>query len=196
MKDAKARLRAQLRSHPISVSSSAVCARLLEHPWVLEAETILAYCGVPPEPDLTRLMEELFARGKTVLLPRCEQKGVMTARKISSLSELVPGAFGIPAPPADAEIVPPDRIDLILAPGVAFDRRGGRLGHGMGYYDRFFTEFHGKVMGICSALLPEIPMELHDRRMDAVVTEQNIYYTETEDSLCLAARKSRATTNP
>lgn len=176
MKDAKALLRAQLRRNPRLVSGSAICLQLQNHPWVLEANTILAYSAVPPEPDLTELMEALLLQEKTLLLPRCEPGGVMTARVTESLSDLVPGAFGISAPPETARIVPPGEIDLILAPGMAFDVHGGRLGHGMGYYDRFFTEYHGRVMGICNALLPDIPMEPHDRRMDAVVTEQKIYH--------------------
>lgn len=158
------------------MSGSDICRQLQTHPWVLEAGTILAYSAVPPEPDLSELMETILRQGKTLLLPRCESDGMMTARVVKSLSELVSGAYGIPAPRETARIVSPAEIDLILAPGMAFDIHGGRLGHGMGYYDRFFTEFHGKVMGICNALLPEIPMEPHDRRMDAVVTEQQIYY--------------------
>ena len=176
MKDAKSRLRTQLRRNPRKVSSSAICMQLMRHPWIMEANTVLAYSAVPPEPDLTELIETLLQQRKTVLLPRCEPGGIMTARVIGSLSELVPGAYGISAPPESARILFPGEIDLILAPGMAFDIRGGRLGHGMGYYDRFFAEFHGRVMGICSALLPEIPMEPHDRRMDAVVTEQRIYH--------------------
>ena len=176
MKDAKALLRAQLRRDPRQVSGSAICKLLQNHPWVLEANTILAYSAIPPEPDLTELLEALLHQEKALLLPRCEAGGVMTARVIENLTQLEPGAYGIPAPPETARMVPPGEIDLILAPGMAFDLHGGRLGHGMGYYDRFFTEFHGKVMGICNAMLPEIPMELHDRRMDAVVTEQKIYY--------------------
>jgi 5-formyltetrahydrofolate cyclo-ligase len=108
----------------------------------------------------------------------------MTARKISSLSQLRPGAFGILEPRLDAAVFPASEIDLILVPGLAFDPQGHRLGRGKGYYDRFLPETRGKTMGICSYLVPRVPVEAHDCKMDAVVTEGTIIFCEMEDDSC------------
>jgi 5-formyltetrahydrofolate cyclo-ligase len=144
----------------------------------------MAYVAISPEPVLTQVLEETLQRGKTLLLPKCEEGGTMTARKISSLRQLQPGAFGILEPSLDAEVVPASEIDLILVPGLAFDGQGHRLGRGKGYYDRFLLTFCGKAMGICSYLVPRVPVEPHDCRMDAVVTEKTIILCEMEDNSC------------
>ena len=148
--------------------------RIMEHPWFFGAKTIMAYCATPPEPDITPVLEGILGQGKTLLLPRCEEDGVMTARVIDDLAELKPGAFGILEPPPDSIVFPPEYIDLILVPGLAFDRKCRRLGRGKGYYDRFISG--QRTMGICSCLLPEIPVEEHDKPMDAVMTENEILY--------------------
>lgn len=148
--------------------------RIMEHPWFFGAKTIMAYCAIAPEPDITPVLEEILAQGKTLLLPRCEEDGIMTARLIDDLAALKPGAFGILEPPPDSAVFPPEDIDLILVPGLAFDRRCCRLGRGKGYYDRFISS--QKTMGICGCLLPEIPVEAHDKPMDAVMTENEILY--------------------
>ena len=75
--------------------------------------------------------------------------------------------------------IDPTELDLIVAPGLAFDRRGGRLGYGKGYYDRFLHQIRGDAtkLAVCfeCQLFPEIPVLPHDVRMDLVVTENAIY---------------------
>ena len=138
------------------------------------AKTIMAYCAIAPEPDITPVLEEILGQGKTLLLPRCESDGIMTARVIDDIAALIPGAFGIMEPPEDCPVFPAEDIDLILVPGLAFDRKCHRLGRGKGYYDRFISG--QRTMGICSCLLPEIPVEEHDKTMEAVMTENEILY--------------------
>lgn len=87
---------------------------------------------------------------------------------------LVPDALGIPSPPDFAPAVLPD---VVFTPLLAFDHRGGRLGQGGGHYDRTFAELRGikpvLVVGLAysAQALPEIPMEPHDQRLDAILTE-------------------------
>lgn len=87
------------------------------------------------------------------------------------MSELVPGAYGLMEPDETCEIFDPQKIDLILVPGVAFDRLGHRLGQGAGYYDRFLPGMHAARVGICHdfALLEEVPFQEHDIPMDFVM---------------------------
>lgn len=134
----------------------------------------MAYCAIAPEPDITPVLQEILKQGKTLLLPKCESSGIMTARIINDLAELTPGAFGIKEPPEESTVFPPEEIDLILVPGLAFDRKCHRLGRGKGYYDRFLSG--QRTMGICLCLLPAIPVEEHDKPMDAVMTENEILY--------------------
>ena len=153
---------------------------MLESEWFRQAKTVMAYAAIPPEVKLAPVLEAILAAGKTLILPRCEADGIMTARRIDDLRQLISGAYGIPEPKPDAPVVSAAEIDLVLVPGLAFDRTGRRLGRGKGYYDRFLADFRGKTMGICGQLMPEIPVEQHDITMDAVATEHGIIICRME----------------
>ena len=97
-------------------------------------------------------------------------------RHVASRLELSPGRFGILEPSAEAP-VPSGGWNIIIVPGVAFDRNGGRLGRGRGYYDRFLAQ-HREVFraGVCfdEQVIASVPCESHDLRMDALVTPSEI----------------------
>ena len=97
-------------------------------------------------------------------------------RRVASPDELAPGKFGVLEPASDAP-ESPGNWDLILVPGMAFDRRGGRLGRGRGYYDRFLS-IHRDILrvGICfdEQLVSSVPSEDHDIRMHALITPSAI----------------------
>ena len=99
------------------------------------------------------------------------------AVRISSLDELQPGTLGIPEPVNDRETAGIGSFSLALIPCVSAWKDGRRMGHGVGYYDRFLVDRHCKKFCLCyEALLSEqIPMDAHDIPMDAVVTEREIY---------------------
>ncbi len=89
--------------------------------------------------------------------------------------ELKKGRFGIPEP-AEPVFAAEDELDLILVPGVAFDRVGRRVGHGGGFYDRLLPQYRVSRAGICFDFqcLGAVPAEEHDIRMNWVVTETQI----------------------
>lgn len=182
MTESKARLRRNLK--PDRVEADGFWTQILNHPWFREAGSVMAYSALPGEVDLTTVLQEVLAQGKTLLLPRCGETGLMTARRVLDLADLETGKFGIREPSGDAPVFPVGKIDLILVPGLAFDSRCRRLGRGGGYYDRFLTGCTGKTMGICQILLPEVPVEEHDIKMNAVITADRIFY-ETEVNPCL-----------
>lgn len=184
MTGSKAELRRFAREAEIPVDNDRAVELILNHPWFQTAKTIMAYRAIPPEIDLEPVLEQILKQGKTLLLPRCEGDGTMTARRMDDLAELEPGAYGILEPKPDAPCVMPDEIDLILVPGLAFDEKGGRLGRGKGYYDRFLGKTEAKTIGVCRCLVPRVPVEVHDKRMDAVVTDKNIMICEMEDIPC------------
>ena len=180
MDAAKQALRQQLRAQHSSGDDGALCRNILESPWFQQADTIMAYMAMPSEPDLGPVIGEILARGKTLVLPRCEPGCRLSARRVTSLEGLIPGAFGILEPGPELPKADPGEIDLVLVPGLAFDRTGRRLGQGKGYYDRFLCTCSGRTMGVCRRTLDEIPTEDHDIRMDAVVTEDQVMYCRTE----------------
>ena len=152
-------------------------------------KTVLAYCSVGNEPSTLALIDSLLKSGKKVCLPLCtdlDEEGhrtgafdAMEARVITSFDDLVAGAYGIPEPKADTEIVPPEEIDIVILPCVGCDRQCRRIGHGAGYYDKYLTTVRKDcfTMALCyeEALADELPMEEHDVPVDAVVTEKTVY---------------------
>ena len=112
--------------------------------------------------------------GRRALPVVVDRAGQMMFRRHDAGETLTPDVMGVPAPPNSAQIVTPD---VIFAPVLAFDRRGGRLGQGGGYYDRLIASLraHGPLLVIGLAYagqeLAEVPMEPHDQRLDAILTE-------------------------
>ncbi len=94
---------------------------------------------------------------------------------------LKPGAYGILEPADDSQLVPPEQLNGLFVPLVAFDRKGHRLGSGKGFYDRYLQGFNATTIGVafeCQRHNQDLPVEAHDRRLDFVVTEQQILRVE------------------
>ena len=165
-------------------SDDALFARFLALPQVAAADTLLLYHGMGTEPDTARLLPALRAMGKRVCLPRCLPGQGLEARLVGPDSALVPHPFGMLEPGADCPPVERDRIDLILVPGLAFDRSGGRLGRGGGYYDRFLAGYPGFTAALCrrALLLDRVPRAGHDLGVDLVVAEDGLYGPSAPDT--------------
>ena len=120
--------------------------------------------------------------GKKVFVPIVDDSDKeLTISELPSLGiNLVKGAFGIPTPSEkDRAIVSPDIIDLAVVPGLAFTRKGDRLGRGKGYYDRLLARFpsHAMKVGVAFGfqVLDFIPIAHHDIGMDVVLSESEIF---------------------
>lgn len=158
------------------------------------ASLVAAYYPMPGEPDLLPLLEAALAEGRRLALPRVEGTDLVfrlvpQPGPAGGLLCLRPGTYGISEPAADLpRLILKDFRGpgvLVLVPGLAFDRRGGRLGRGKGFYDRFLRTAAGDAAGACRGpailgvcfslqLLDDVPMGTEDRRVDAVVTEEGI----------------------
>ena len=143
------------------------------------------YYAQGSELDPTPLAERLVAAGAKVALPVARSRdGRLQFRLWTPGETLIPDVVGVPAPPEAAPVVTPD---LVVAPLLAFDRRGGRLGQGGGHYDRTIANLRAAgpvlVVGLAYAgqELDEIPMEPHDQRLDAILTETG-YQALAKDS--------------
>lgn len=134
---------------------------------------VLAFVGRSDEVDTEPLLEALIARDGSVALPRVVGE-TLVLHRVRSL-ELPVGFYGLREPDASAEVVGPEALSGVVVPGLAFDAAGNRLGRGKGYYDRLLTGLPAGVPTVGLTLerwlVPEVPMEGHDRRVDRVVTE-------------------------
>ena len=185
LREAFAARRRALSPDAVAASGRAVCDRLRRLPEWGAARTVLLYMPVHNEIDVRPLLDDLFARGARALLPRCRpgEPGIMDLACPLHPEHLVPGAYGILEP--DPVACPSEHdacADLIVVPGLAFDRRGYRLGFGGGYYDRLLSRQTGQTaltVGAAYAfqVLEALPTEPWDRRVRAICTENEYFET-------------------
>lgn len=143
------------------------------------ATAVMIYHSKGSELSTVELINGMLADGKRVLLPYCIPSsfeiGIAEIKDLQT--DCIPGEFNIPEPAHSLrkKFLRSD-LDLIVCPGVAFDRYGSRLGNGKGYFDRFVTELRGKIPLFalafdCQIVPDSLPFEYHDVPMDQVVTE-------------------------
>ena len=147
-------------------------------PW-LEARTVCAFNALSSEPDLLTPWPSC----KKIILPRVAASG-LSLHLVETPAELVEGSFGILEPCMNAPLAE-EQADLILIPGLAFDRTGVRLGRGGGYYDRLLAGFHGVRVGVCveELVFERIPAQAHDLTMDFLMTPGGIISCATQNRL-------------
>lgn len=192
-REAKAAVRRQVREMMGRISpaelaerSKKACERVRGSAYFACARTVLLYAPLPGELDVSTLIQDCLTEGRTVALPRVDWEQVtMAPAKIDSFPEgLVETKFGVREPGPRAGAVDISELDLVVVPGIAFDLRGGRLGRGAGFYDRFLASPGLKSITIGVALDAQVVMELPmrgagvgpcpDARMDAVLTESRV----------------------
>ena len=155
--------------------SVAICRRAAGLPAYRAARTVHAYVGVASEVRTLPLLEDAWRAGKRVVCPRIAIDGRLEGRQIHSPEDLVVGPRGLMEPDTETtSLVPADQIDLVLVPGVGFDRRGGRLGFGGGYYDRFLSTTGALRVGLAFSLqiVDGIPQGPEDEPVHWIVTER------------------------
>ena len=178
----KAALRRQMKQQRAELSDGerrhageSCAAQLRQLPEFVRCDLLLAYMSHGAELPTAGMIEEALEKGMRVAVPRVTGPGTMEFYEIYSLSECVPGAYGIPEPAGVGErLVHPEEFEsaAALLPGLAFTKDGARLGYGGGYYDRYFSE-HRKAYRIGLtygfALVEHLPCEPHDIRADVVL---------------------------
>lgn len=156
--------------------SRRIADRVLGLPEVLEAGTIMVFWSFGSEVETAPLIERLREAGARVALPRVEDREVVAVAH-SPGGAMAPSRFG-GMEPTGADVLEPDQVDLVIAPGVAFDRQGGRVGYGGGFYDRFLGRVRAGVPAIAVAfavqLVDRVPEGPMDRRVDVIVTEDEV----------------------
>jgi 5-formyltetrahydrofolate cyclo-ligase len=148
-----------------------------------KAKIILFYLAKGSEVRTHEAIREALARGKRVALPRVEGMELLLGEIKDINKEVQKGHFGILEPSEQCfKEVLPDALDLIILPGIIFDSRGGRVGYGKGYYDRFLKKISHKVPVVGLAyhfqIVDGLPHQEHDIRVCKVITEKRIIVTE------------------
>ncbi len=156
--------------------SERIRLRLERHPLWRQCQAPCLFVGCKPgEVETDRLIEDALASGRKVFVPVVIPGSPLLATvEIDSLERLVPGPFGLRQPPAAGPVRAEPAWDLAVVPGVAFDRRGNRIGFGKGYYDRLLAAHPTPRIALAFGfqLLPGGLAPLpHDIPMDLIVTE-------------------------
>ncbi len=191
MREVRAKIFADPREH--ARRSLMIQRRIMAEPAWARSGSILLYAAFRDEADTSFLLEQAWLQGKTVALPRCRPGSTQGASARGEMDfficrgwpDLAFSALGIPEP---SPRLPLWRASgepaLMLAPGLAFDRRGGRLGYGGGFYDRWLEQ-DGRAgagmpltlgMAFSSQIVDEVPRGAWDRLVRGICTEQEILW--------------------
>jgi 5-formyltetrahydrofolate cyclo-ligase len=195
----KAQLRQELQKCLVGISdelrkekSRKACRNLVSTPEFQNASTIMMYLSLPHELDASEAILCAWQSGKTVVVPKVSwQQRHMIPVQINSLetgfsaevSGLRNPIMGLPVPFED--------IDLVVAPGLGFDRRGNRLGRGGSFYDRFFTnkDLRARKCGFAFSeqVLESVPVTEHDVPVNFLVTDAEVLYFDSAGASAVKA---------
>jgi 5-formyltetrahydrofolate cyclo-ligase len=163
--------------------SQAIAARLAALDAFARARVVALYAPTGAEVDTAPIATLALAAGKRVAYPRIVEGARALVFAACDAAALVPGVLGTRAPPAELACATVDELDLVVVPGVAFDAEGRRLGRGGGYYDATLALLpRGAArLGVAFEIqvVPAVPEEPHDVRLDGVVTEARVLFPLT-----------------
>jgi 5-formyltetrahydrofolate cyclo-ligase len=173
----------ELPGSEIAEKTRAIEDRLFEFANFLEAKIALLYVNGNYEVKTENIIKRAYNYHKIVVLPAFDpERFEMMPMKVDQFpKELIPGPRGVLEPdPSQCKIVPLDRVDIAIIPGLAFDEKGGRLGSGKGYYDRLIPKLAITTRKVALTLeeqiVPQVPMESHDKHVDIIITDKRIIY--------------------
>ena len=140
------------------------------------ADTILLYYPHKKEVNTIPIIEKLIKLKKTVLLPKVEKDNILPII-ISNISNLKVGFAGIKEP--EGFTFPKEKIDIVVVPAIAYDKRGYRLGYGKGFYDRFLKDFQNLKIGLAYdfQVVDKLPNDTFDIPVDIIITPKEVIYT-------------------
>lgn len=156
--------------------ATAVEKHLFSLPEVRAARTVLLFYSFGSEVETSEMARRFHDEGKRLLLPFLDAER-MEAAEVLPEDELVPTDYG-PREPARRVPVEPGDVDVVIAPGLAFDHEGFRVGYGRGHYDRYLARMGHRALrvgiGFGHQLVDRVPRETGDERLDLVVTDESV----------------------
>lgn len=157
--------------------------RLINSEYYKNSKVIFTFVSMKSEVNTHNFIKHALKDGKIIGVPKIEskQKG-MEVFRINSLKDLKVGFFDVLEPIEGCPKINNDEIDFIVMPGLAFDREGGRIGYGGGFYDRFQLSLNKKVDRIAVAysiqIFDKVPMNELDVYIDGIITEEEFIICE------------------
>lgn len=183
MKEEKKRLRKEIlqRMNALSeeqyttLSAKIVDSLYKQREWI-EAKTIGITLSMEREVNTYAIIEKAWEEGKAIVVPKCNRETrTMTFRQITNFEQLETVYMNLREPdPSITEEVSAEEIDLLLVPGVAFTRKGDRVGYGGGYYDRYLVNYKEKTLSLVFdfQIVSHIPVEPFDKTVQKIITEK------------------------
>ena len=167
----------------LAANTTIIENRLFEFANFLESKIVMLYVNAENEVGTQNIVKRAFEYSKIVVLPAFDPaRSTMKLMKVDNPDkDLTMGPRGILEPnPAKCKTVPLDCIDIAIVPGIAMDEKGGRIGSGDGYYDRIIPDLPmtTRKVGLVfeGQLVPQVPMESHDKHVDIIITEKRVIY--------------------
>jgi 5-formyltetrahydrofolate cyclo-ligase len=181
--DAKAILRHNLRAQRAALAgaeirqkSAAIAARVCALSTFAASRTIMVYLALPQEVQTAEIIRAAQHQHTRVVVPVVNGTTLLAVELPRETAQLRRGPYGILEPSSRTACVCPAEIDLLIVPGLAFDRQGGRIGFGKGYYDRFLSQLPAMTcacgLAFACQIVPCVPRLPHDICMQYIVTEQ------------------------
>lgn len=175
----KLMLRKGLEENEIIYISERAAENIRRLPQYKNADVVYFYMAIRNEVSVQGLLEECLRAGKQCVFPRVLNEFKMEFFTVSNEEQLKEGYKGIREPDEQCFLFENDvKNSIMLVPGAVFDRNGGRIGMGKGFYDRYISNHSiGCLAGICGEyqLVNKVPMDINDIYMDFVITENDIY---------------------
>jgi 5-formyltetrahydrofolate cyclo-ligase len=160
--------------------SHRICRHLMEI--IRDGETVMVFTSKEKEVNTKPLIMTLFKKGNPVVVPIIVKEDVsLRLSYLRDFSALVPSTFGVPEPIGSEIPAAAEDIGTIVLPMLGFDRNGGRIGYGAGYYDRFLSKNRNlRKIGIAFACqeVDSLPVDENDIRMDYIITEEGIVHPD------------------
>jgi 5-formyltetrahydrofolate cyclo-ligase len=153
--------------------SKVIAEKLFRLDRIKKAKTIMFYVNLADEVSTEEMIEKALLLGKTVVIPKCVKRTrKLIPYKLGCSKHLIIGPYGVREPVSRVR-VPLFKLDAVIVPGLAFDKKGNRLGRGKGYYDRFLSRLPKKTYRLGLAfrqqILSSLPLAPHDRAVDKVL---------------------------
>ncbi len=164
--------------------SLAICTTFMEQAEYAAAGTVMFYVDARSEVRTRHSLEKALKTHKKIVVPWCNPQQELELFHLEAMEEMALGMYKILEPLPELRHQPrkkvhPRELDLVMVPGVAFDRRGARMGHGFGYYDKLLHQAREEVPLVALSfecqLFPEIPTQPHDIFMDKIITEAAVH---------------------
>lgn len=159
----------------LSRKSEIIKKKLMSSPEFKKAKLVMLYASRDKEVETMGIISEALRAGKKVALPCCTSQKTIVPKEIREVRDLEKGTYGIYEPKKRQKIALLDEIDLVVVPGVAFDKRNRRLGRGKGYYDKFLRALPPNKVSVGLAfdfqIVDNLPIDSHDISVSKVITD-------------------------